>query len=122
MKLYLSSDGFGTQPENLFGLIGNKKRAAIVLNAADFLDEENRRTNLLRTISEFENAGIEAFELDLRDYFSKSGHLSSVMEKIGLLWAVGGNTFILRRAYFQSGLEQILPKLLQNEHLVYGGF
>lgn len=66
--------------------------------------------------------GITSEELDLRNYFGKKNELQTRLKKFGLLWASGGNTFILRSAMKESGFDQLLPEILKDNTIVYGGF
>lgn len=70
----------------------------------------------------FAELGIEMEELDLRNYFNAKADLQSALSNYGLMWAAGGNTFALRWAMNKSGLDTLLPNLLQTSDLVYGGF
>lgn len=45
-----------------------------------------------------------------------------MFSKADLLWVRGGNAFILRRAFRQSGADEIIKKLLANDSIVYGGY
>lgn len=38
------------------------------------------------------------------------------------MYVRGGNAFVLRRAFRQSGLDEILPDLLARDAIVYGGY
>ncbi|MCX6793115.1 MAG: hypothetical protein NTY12_03735 [Candidatus Falkowbacteria bacterium] len=71
MKLYLSSYKFGNHPEELVKLLGENKKAAVIMNAVDYGDPERRSLSTQNQIEKLLELGIEASELDLRDYFSK---------------------------------------------------
>lgn len=94
-----------------------------VNNAKDYLDPKERAEHTAEKKEEFESYGFEFFELDLREYFAeeKRPTLALLLAEADLLWAGGGNTFVLRRAFAQSGLDEILPVLLKQNALVYGG-
>lgn len=66
--------------------------------------------------------GIEAHDLDLRDHFWNPAGLEAALAGVDLVWAVGGNSFLLRRAMRQSGFDQILARRLAEDSLVYGGW
>ena len=121
MNLYLSSLYFGATPGRLTQLLGSNKRAAICLNANDGLGL-GRDKYLSKTLSMLAGLGVAGEELDLRAYFGKPQQLFSRLQQYGLLWATGGNTFVLRRAFHASGLDQFLPILLRNPEFTYGGF
>jgi dipeptidase E len=122
MKLYLSSMDFGDSPIKLAELLGDNKHAALSLNAADFYGDEGRATYLRRFQDDLALLGITSEELDLRKYFGKKDELENHLKKFGLIWTSGGNTFILRSAMKESGLDEILPRLLKDNSVVYGGF
>ena len=122
MKLYLSSYLFGTSPNRLAGLIGENKTAAIVLNASDAYDPAKRPQYFAQFSEDLSKLGISSSELDLRHYFEKPELLREELNKFGMLWVAGGNTFVLRRAMRESGLDRLLPDLLTQSELVYAGF
>lgn len=122
MNLYLSSMHFGANPDRLTQLLGPNKRAAICLNANDGLKDPDRGKYLSETLSILAELGVAGEEIDLRDFFCEPQRLLARLEQYGLLWVTGGNTFILRRAFHASGLDHLLPMLLQNPDFVYGGF
>lgn len=122
MKLYLSSYLTGSSPEHLTKLIDGKKHAALILNASDVYGDMNRSAYVARFKDEFSELGISSEEIDLRKYFGKSETLKSDLQRFGLVWASGGNTFTLRRAMRASGMDQILPDFLRQSEMVYGGF
>lgn len=59
--------------------------------------------------------------MDLRDYFGKLSELKKELEKYDGVWVRGGNTFILRKAFAQSGFDQILHHK-KNTDFVYAGY
>ena len=71
MKLYLSSFRLGNNPERLAGLLSSNKKAAVIINAMDFLENEIRKEKLEKEIEDLRSIGIMGEELDLRDYFGK---------------------------------------------------
>jgi len=121
MRLYLSSYGIGNKPEKLVNLVGENKRVALIANATD-LDESYRSVGVEKQFSVLKSLGFTPEEIDLRKYFNKSEELKNALDGIGLLWVRGGNAFILQRAIEQSGLNKILPELLQKNSFVYGGY
>lgn len=122
MRLYLSSFGLGDRPQELLDLLRGGRRAAVVLNAKDASSPSGRAESLVRELDALEGLGLEPSELDLRDHFGSPGSLRAALEGIDLLWVRGGNTFVLRRAFRQSGLDEALADLLARDAIVYGGF
>ena len=122
MKLYLSSYKLGNKPQELIKLIGDNKRAAIIMNAQDLLPPERRSIRLQEEIGALTGLGLQSEELDLRDYFGKADELAKAIEQYGVLWVRGGNVFVLRRAMKQSGFDAAAIPLIRSERLVYAGF
>lgn len=126
MKFFLSSYKFGNHPELLSSLASDNKQAAIVPNAIDFGTDLARRKNTeeyhLNILTEL---GYKPEILDLRKYFGKAKQLSQDFNKYGLIWVIGGNTFLLRSAMAQSGLDEILINYKQRSDksdFIYAGF
>lgn len=124
MKLYLSSYRLGNGVETLLTLLGSGRRAAVVSNALDLIPADQReryRTNVYDPMAEFAGLGLEAEELDLRDYFKHREGLTGTLANYDLVWVLGGNSFVLRRAMRLSGFEAAIHGALA-QGLVYGGF
>ena len=113
---------FGADPSKLAQMLGENKHAALILNAADFYGDVGRAAWVKRMSDDLAELGITSEELDLRNYFGKKGLLGLHLEKFGLIWAAGGNTFILRSAMKESGFDEALPHILKHNTVVYGGF
>ncbi len=123
MKLYLSSYRLGDKPEQLVGLLGGNKRVAVISNALDFsTDQERLAKGRQREFDELSAIGLSAEEVDLRTYFGKREALEAKLKEYGLIWVRGGNSFILRRAMRQSGLDEILRKFALGDDIVYAGY
>lgn len=122
MRLYLSSYELGIKPEEMMSLIGSNKRAAIIMNAQDNALPEARAERLQREVDNLTGIGLQPEELDLRNYFGKPEELKAAISDIGYFWVRGGNVFLLRRAFRQSGFDKIITELLQNDAVAYGGF
>lgn len=122
MKLYLSSYHLGSEPEKFAELFTENKKVAIIMNAADVYDSAGRSEYLQNEIAALGAIGLAGEDLDLRDYFGKPTELSARLGEYGGVWALGGNSFVLRRAMQQSGFDQIAPTLIKDGQLVYGGF
>lgn len=66
--------------------------------------------------------GIDAAELDLRDYFGQEQHLRHDLAEVGMVWLRGGNVFMLRYALYRSGADGAFRELLAADRLVYAGY
>src|SRR3989344_1992547 len=123
MRLYLSSFRVGNHPEELEQLIGKSKaRVGIIMNATD-LDAEEEITEKFEGEKErFSGLDFKMERLDLRDYFGQSEKLKDRVRRVDCLWARGGNTYVLRRAMKESGLDSLIIELLRVDELVYAGY
>lgn len=122
MRLFLSSYGLGNEPEQLKPLIGDNKRVAVVVNALDAKEPDARAERLQREIDALTALGLQPEELDLRQYFGKSAELKETVKGFGLVWVRGGNVFVLRKSFKQSGFDKIITELLENDQIAYGGY
>jgi dipeptidase E len=102
-------------------MVGDNKKVLFIDNAKDDLPDDERQAHVAEKRLEFEEAGFEFYELDLRKYFGKSELLAKIVAGAGLVWVSGGNTFIVRRALKYSGLDEILMNDLRKDMFVYGG-
>ena len=123
MKLYLSSYKFGNYTEELVKLSFNNKKVGIIMNAVDWSDDKERVTRSLNDqIDVFKSLGFNPEQIDLRNYFGKSDELKKHLTSFGMIWIYGGNTFVLKRAYEQSGFGKIIKEMILKDEIVYAGF
>ncbi len=123
MKFYLSSFRFGDNPQALADLVGENKNIAIIPNALDvYTDIERRTASLQREKNGLLQIGLLPEELDLRKYFGKPEELKNKLSGFGSVWVLGGNTFTLRRAYKESGMDIWLEDNRVNNEFVYAGY
>lgn len=123
MKLYLSSYHLCKEPSRLSALPAKNRRVAIICNALDaYTDAERLKEGLEREIANMETLGLLPEPLDLRQFFGKENVLDEVVDEFGYLWVVGGNTFVLRRAFKWSGLDAILARKVKADDFVYAGY
>ena len=122
MNLYLSSYRIGESGADL-GKLRGTGIAFVVPNALDWSpDIERRRNYLAREIEDLRQWGIVAESLDLRTFFGEEQLLRDRLEECTMLWVVGGNTFLLRRAMAQSGLDAILASKREDPDFLYAGY
>jgi dipeptidase E len=123
MRMYLSSYQLGPAARELDQLLGSRRRALVVANALDgYRDDLRRQRNIGRQERALAALGVRCDELDLRAFFGRPEALRRALAEIDLLWVHGGNSFVLKRAFEQSGAEPLLAELLARDALVYGGF
>lgn len=125
MRLYLSSYRFGSATDRLLAMVPAGARVAVVSNALDLITDEARRSyarNVHDPLADLADMDLRPFDLDLRRWFGDAAGLERELADVQMVWAVGGNTFLLRRAMAQSGLDAILRRRLAADSLVYGGW
>ena len=122
MRLYLSSFRNGNQPHELLKLTKDGRRTAVIFNATDFKSEVERAIDYAAETERLQSIGLEPTEIDLRQYFGKPDELKQELLKYDLIWVRGGNVFILRRAFKQSGADNVIKELLTNDIIAYGGY
>ena len=123
MRLYLASRSIGNHGDRLLELVGENKKVIHINNAKDCYKPRDYEEKNVEIREMFGDMGLEVVMLDLRKYFGKKEELGKFVdgEKPGLIFASGGNTFILRRAMRQSGFDEILKRDLMKDKYVYAG-
>jgi dipeptidase E len=124
MRLFLASQDLGRFARRLLAMMGENRKVLFIDNAKDYYTEEKKAESLLAKQEIFREAGLEDFVvLDLRKYFDKKDELERFVEteRPELVFAIGGNSFILRRAFAESGFDEILKRDLAEDKYVYGG-
>jgi dipeptidase E len=122
MHLYLSSYRLGDQPERLLSVLGENRTVAIIANARDQLSGEERQQKVEQEHQDLQSLGLTTEEIDLREYFPRPQDLPAVLDRFGMVWVRGGNTFLLRRAFAQSGADTYFRSKLNDPTFVYGGY
>jgi dipeptidase E len=117
MRLYLSSFRVGSYPQRLLELLGAGRRVALIPNALDGVPEQARRPSLEHDSAELQALGLDVTQVDLR----RPGAVGE-LARYDLIWVRGGNTFVLRRVFADSGADEALTALLRDDALVYGGY
>lgn len=125
MRLYLSSFRMGDRFSELVQALPAGAPVAVISNAVDFIPMEDRQAyarNVFDPLDHFRSHGLVARDLDLRAYFDQPDSLPWDLRDVRLVWANGGNAFLLRRAMKQSGLDEILHKRVNAGEIIYGGW
>ena len=124
MRLYLSSERLGERAGALLAMVGGS-RVAVIANGYDACTRLARnvyRAEAYDPIAEFQSLGLVAEELDLRAYFGDPRSLQQRLGAFDLVWVMGGNSFVLRRAMKQSGFDTVIRELLEADAIAYGGY
>ena len=121
MHVYLSSFLLGDAASVLPSL-ARTPTAVVIGNALDHAVPAIRTSYTEQSIASLSALGFSTAELDLRDYFSAPATIEGRLDEVGLVWANGGNVFLLRRAMQQSGLDRYILARRRDEGFVYGGF
>jgi dipeptidase E len=122
MRLYLSSYRLGSRAGELIRLVRGP-RAGVIANADDFKESEERARGAERELEDLADLGLQPEEIDLRDHFdTPTDELRQRLASLDLIWVRGGNSFILRRAFRQSGADELIAELLGDDALAYAGY
>jgi dipeptidase E len=103
-------------------MVGNNKRAAVIANSIDFAEGADRSTGVAREVTDLESLGFNVDELDLRQSFERHDDLATKLAGYGLVWARGGNSFLLRQAMQRSGFDLAIRQRLTDDEFVYAGY
>ena len=124
MRLYLSSERLGERAGALLAIVSGK-RVAVIANGYDACTRLARnvyRAEVYDPMAEFQSLGLVAEELDLRAYFGDPESLRRRLSAFDLVWVMGGNSFVLRRAMKQSGFDNVIRDMLETDTIAYGGY
>ena len=83
----------------------------------DGVPEPARRDSLARDFGELEALGLDVTLVDVR-----AANAVHQLARYDLVWVRGGNTFVLRKAFADTGADSTLTGLLRGDALVYGGY
>jgi dipeptidase E len=121
VKLYLSSYRVPT-PDALFALLPKPPTEcsiAVIPNAQDDKLPQERAQRIDELIYDLAKFGFKTEVIDLREY-DEGQSLREQLQGHDVVWAAGGNTFVLRSEMHRSGFDAIIRELLENG-LVYCG-
>ncbi len=122
VRLFLASYRFAAHKDRLLELVGNRRSAAVIANAADAWPSSARASAVTSDLVPLRKLGFTAEEVDLRDYIARPDALAEKLESFGLVWVRGGNTFVLRAQFARSGADVALPELLARDAFTYSGY
>jgi dipeptidase E len=121
MRLYLSSYRIPNLNE-LVLLVGKplaEINVALIPNAGDYYAGRARTFKRTQCLEYFSSLGFKVTLVDLLE-FDDSRQLVAALSDYDLIWAAGGNTFILRYEMRRSGFDDAIRSLLE-QGKVYGG-
>lgn len=121
MRLLLSSENIGNHPEVFLELVGGNHRLATIHNAIDDWADEDKQAKVQAHTSQLKSQGFTPEDIDLRDFFGEEVKLRQKLSDFDGVFVFGGNSFIVRKAFAYSGLDKLLPELLSQDKLAYGG-
>ena len=79
----------------------------IIANALDDASAHVRRAGAEREPAALVGLGVDAVELDLREYFGQEQRLRRDLAWVSLAWLRGGNVFMLRYALRRGGVSRL---------------
>ena len=125
MRAYLSSYRLGNHFERFLDLLPKRPKVLLVANALDVFSDAARqrhKTEVYDPYRELEKLGCSVSDIDLKQYFGRQSALSSRLLESDFVWVLGGNSFVLRRAMFLSGFDDIVSEHVKADEVAYGGF
>ena len=122
MKLYLSSYRLGDHSNELIKMVGSNKLVGVVINSRDGFNSQEVLKSLETELNSLKELGLEPEVLDLKLYFGKKDELSTLLSKLGMVYVVGGNTFVLRKAMKHSGFDELIKEKIGDKSFVYAGY
>jgi len=122
MRLYLSSFRLGNEPQKFSSMVAGNKRAAVIMNAHDYFPEKQKEHAFKEEKRDLLKIGLDGEEVDLRNFYKDKEKLKQHLEDYDALWVPGGDSFLLRRAMYDSGFDSIVKEILPEDKLVYAGY
>jgi dipeptidase E len=112
----------GDHADTLTAMTRHGARVAIIANALDNFPDLQRDYLRDEVHPLFARHGFAGENLDLRAFFERNDALCAQLGEFDIVWAIGGNSFLLRRAMRASGFDTVIRPLLEQAPLVYGGW
>ena len=124
MKLYISSYKLGKKVHILKDwIMDHNNKIMMITSARDGYPESDRKTKgISDDMKALQEIGFEVSILSLRDYFNQPDKLREAIKSYNAFFAIGGNTFILRRAMALSGFDDYLKEISCQESYLYAGY
>lgn len=122
MKLYLSSYKLGDHTDELKKMIGENNHVGVIINSRDGFETQEVLRGIQFELDSLKALGFKSEILDLKMYFGKKDELRKILSEYGMVYVVGGNTFILRKAMKYSGFDDLIKEKLSDKDFVYAGY
>ncbi|MDR0462266.1 MAG: peptidase E [Christensenellaceae bacterium] len=123
MVLYLSSYKLGNRTDELKHYAQTHKKILLIANSRDhFTDLERIEKGVSVDEKQLSELGFEVTRLDLRKFFGKQKDLEKFIAKYNGFYVIGGNTFVLRKAFALSGMDNILLSFWSYPNYLYIGY
>ena len=124
MRLFLASEELGDHADEFRRLVGDGRKLLVITNARDYYEPERRVAIVAEKSAVFKANGFEPVELDLRKYFGKPEELKAYIDEFDpdVIYAIGGNCFLLNTAFHLSGMDQIIKDGVASNRFVYSGY
>jgi peptidase S51-like protein len=103
------------------GARGGRRQNRGLGQPLDMEPDAERREWLGTETRALASAGFSPVELDLRGYYADPAALVELLARLDMVWATGGNVFVLRKALHRSRLDELLLAHLGDDSLAYGG-
>lgn len=136
MKFYLSSYEIGNYGNDLANMFPhNNKKVGYICNALDFPEpnREQRNVRIQNDMNNLTQLGLKPEIIDLKEYFCDENigkglrqqiptdDFKNTLSTLGGVFLSGGNTFILRQAFYLSGFDTWIAENM-NTDFVYAGY
>lgn len=122
MRLYLSSFRNGDHTDRLLALRRTHRPVAVIANAVDEAPADVRREAVAGEAERLGSIGLTCTEVDLRDFVDDEAGLEAALREFEVIWARGGNVFVLRYAMARCGADRVFPRLIDEDAFVYAGY
>ena len=121
MRMYLSSFRVGDHPDRLLALMRRPGPAVVIANSCDTAPPERGRPRCSASSTRWAPSASRPPSSTCATT-STTAPARQRPAACELVWARGGNTFLLRHALAVSGGDEVLIDLLARDAIVYGGY
>lgn len=122
MKLFLASYRFGAHVDEFRALTSGLTSVAVIAHAADGWPPAARESAVGSELRALRQLGLQADELDLRNYIGMPAAVASRLDAVDVVWVRGGNTFVLMSQLARCGADVAIADRVARGSLVYAGY